>query len=93
MFGYTNDDPLELVNIRLVAAGRRSGRLDFATARVRAQTSRGATRRAVSFARGTPYIDTPVLAREALDRALPGPLILEAYDTTIVVPAGTTADT
>jgi N-methylhydantoinase A len=91
VFGYTTDDPLELVNLRLVATGRRPGRLDFATARVRAAARRPAATRPVSFARGAPFVDTPVLAREALDGPTPGPLILEAYDTTIVVPAGATA--
>jgi N-methylhydantoinase A len=91
LFGYTIDDPLELVNIRLVAAGRRSGRLDFATARVRAQSSGATAARQVSFERGAPFVETPVLAREALIGPRSGPLILEAYDTTIVVPAGTSA--
>jgi N-methylhydantoinase A len=45
--------------------------------------------RLVSFARRAPTVETPVLAREAITPAgLAGPLIVESYDSTVVVPPG-----
>ena len=37
------------------------------------------------------WLDTPILPRSALARAQAGPLILEEYDATCVVPPGATA--
>ena len=52
----------------------------------------GASRRQVSFARGAALVDTPVIARAALGPGFrAGPLIVESYDTTVVVPPGTRA--
>ncbi|MSQ20214.1 MAG: hydantoinase/oxoprolinase family protein [Betaproteobacteria bacterium] len=92
-FGYSNDEPLELVNLRLSVRGHRDDRLVFSSIRVDAPalTVVGGARQA-SFARGGPLIDTPVLPRTSLGTTpRAGPLILEAYDTTIVVPPGTFA--
>jgi N-methylhydantoinase A len=44
----------------------------------------------VSFARGAAPVATPVIAREALAAARPGPLVVEGYDSTVVVPPGAT---
>jgi N-methylhydantoinase A/oxoprolinase/acetone carboxylase beta subunit len=33
-------------------------------------------------------IDVPVVARAAIGSAFEGPLIIEAYDTTVIVPPG-----
>jgi N-methylhydantoinase A len=92
-FGYSNDEPLELVNLRLSVRGRRDDRLSFDAIYVDApaSTASGGTRQA-SFSRGGAMIDTPVILRTSLGvTPRPGPLILEAYDTTIVVPPGTSA--
>ena len=87
-FGYSNDEPLELVNLRLAARGRNSARLDFGRIHVAQAAQAGASGvRAVSFARGEPLIETSLIARSAVTtewRA--GPLIIESYDTTVVVP-------
>ena len=87
-YGYATDEPLELVNVRLVATGVRGNRLDFRTLRV---TSRPAApgRRPVVFARGAMPVDTPVVPRESVS-TLEGPAIIEAYDSTIVLPPGCT---
>jgi len=92
-FGYSSDEPLELVNVRVVTYGRSPGRLDFGRIQVDAQALRGLTgSRNVSFAPDDPEIDTELIARSQMD-ATPrcGPLVIESYDTTIVVPPGATA--
>jgi N-methylhydantoinase A len=88
-YGYATDEPLELVNFRLVATGVRVNRLDF---RALSVTARPATagRRPVVFERGGAPVDTPVHPRESV-RTLEGPAIIEAYDSTVVVPPGCTA--
>jgi N-methylhydantoinase A len=85
-YGYATDEPLELVNLRVVATGRRDARLDLGALRV---DPRPATpgRRPVVFARGAAPLDTPVHPREAVT-TLDGPAIIEAYDSTVVLPPG-----
>lgn len=90
-FGYSSsDEPLELVNLRISAQGRSAHRLNFGECRVDASALQGtAGERLVSFELGQVPITTPVVARASIgtDRVA-GPLIIESYDTTIVVPAG-----
>jgi N-methylhydantoinase A len=92
-FGYSSDEPLELVNLRLGARGLSADRLDFRRIRLAsAAVGGGGGRRMVSFARGQTPIDTPIVARGSMSgRSLDGPLIVESYDTTIVVPPGARA--
>ena len=92
-FGYSNDEPLELVNLRMAVRGHRDDRLSFTGIRVDNAAPVGAVGiRQASFERGGAMIDTPVLPRASLGSTpRAGPLILEAYDTTIVVPPGTFA--
>ena len=87
-YGYATDEDLELVNVRLVATGRRPSRLDFRALDV-TTTPAGPTHRPVAFDRGGGLVNTPVLGREAVGPApRRGPLILESYDSTIVVSPG-----
>jgi len=90
-FGYATDEPVELVNLRLVARGTGADRLDFARIRMSADAVAGAAgARPVCFERGQPPVDTPIVARGAMGEApRQGPLIVESYDTTVVVPPGT----
>jgi N-methylhydantoinase A len=88
-YGYATEEPLELVNFRLVATGVRGDRLDFRALSVAGRPA-APGRRPVVFARGAPAIDTPVHPRESV-RALEGPAIIEAYDSTIVLPPACTA--
>jgi N-methylhydantoinase A len=88
-YGYATDEPLELVNFRLVATGVRGDRLDFRALSVAGRPA-APGRRPVVFARGARAIDTPVHVRESV-RALEGPAIIEAYDSTIVLPPACTA--
>jgi N-methylhydantoinase A len=87
-YGYENDEPVELVALRLSALGRQSSRLDFAAMRMReAPPPTGGGTRAVSFARGEGPVETPVIARAEIGADWrDGPAIVEAYDTTVVVP-------
>jgi len=87
-FGYAADEPVELVNLRLSARGHRDDRLAFDALRIDAAALAGtAGERAASFARGAPPVATPVVARAEIGaRERAGPLIIESYDTTIVVP-------
>jgi N-methylhydantoinase A len=92
-FGYSNEEPLELVNLRLVARGTSNARLDFRRAHVDAAALAGVEgEREVSFNRGEAPVTTPVVPRAHIKQApRKGPLIIEAYDTTIAVPPGVTA--
>jgi N-methylhydantoinase A len=83
-------EPVQIVNLRVSAVGRRHERLDLA----RAASARGgegakAAVRPVYF-RETGLAPCDVVPRETLgpgaDR--PGPLVVESMDTTIVVPPG-----
>ncbi len=93
-FGYTAAGAaVELVNLRLSAIGRAAGRIDFPSLSLEASALAGATgERMVSFARGAPPIATRLLPRAALSAGpVPGPAILESYDTTIIIPPGCVA--
>ena len=87
-FGYANDEPLELVNLRLSARGRRAERLDFARIRMGGTALAGTGgHRMVSFSRTDAPVSTEVIARSDMPTTpITGPLIVESYDTTVVVP-------
>ena len=88
-YGYASDEDLELVNVRCVATGLRRHRLDFRDVRVATEAPAPSRRRPVHFARGAPAVDTPVVARDTVTTdPAPGPLIVESYDSTVVVPPG-----
>jgi N-methylhydantoinase A len=87
-FGYSSGEPLELVNLRVSARGRSRHRLDFGACQVDGTALQGETgMRQVSFEPGQPPLATRVLPRASLgSEPLQGPLVIESYDTTIVVP-------
>ena len=85
LFAYDSDEPLEVVNVRALARGARPAEVDRRQARI------GTNKPAEPGAREAWFegraIRTAVIAREHLDPTpFAGPLIIEAYDTTIVVP-------
>jgi N-methylhydantoinase A len=85
-------DRIELVNLRVVA---RAVREPIAPARPRLDgtvVSPGSSRPAY-FGRQHGLLDTPVIGRDQLTDGAPrvGPLIVEEYDATTVVPPGWTA--
>jgi N-methylhydantoinase A len=92
-FGYTNDEPAELVNLRLAARGIRENRLSFEGVEkhvVALDIPDG--ERSVWFPSVGAYATIPTRARTVVSSgAVTGPAILEAYDTTVVLPPGAVA--
>jgi N-methylhydantoinase A len=88
-YGYQDASPIELVKLRLLGRGLRDQRLQFETLNIAARASAPtAACRPVQFVRGAPAQATEVLARSALcSRRRRGPLIIEEFDATVVVPA------
>jgi N-methylhydantoinase A len=79
------------VNVRVVATGRRQHRLDFHDVRIVGAPDAVTRRRAVHWTRGAPSVATAVVGRAALaGEPMPGPLVVEEYDSTVVVPPGAT---
>ncbi len=86
------DEPVELVAIQLVGAGLREGSGVPQNVRSsRAESEARASRRAW-FGDKHGWMDTPVVSRADLAEAKTGPLIIEEYDTTCVVPPGARAE-
>ena len=89
MFGYRTAEPVEVAAVRCLARGLRTGRYEFVPQPRRAGRPQPIARRAASFAPGEGFIETPIFAWDAVGaEAIPGPAIIEAYDTTVVVPPG-----
>jgi N-methylhydantoinase A len=89
-YGYHTDEAIEIANLRLAAVGRAANRLRFRRSIIDAAATAGSrgTRR-VSFERGQPEVEVALLARCDVDNVRrSGPVIIESYDTTIVVPPG-----
>jgi N-methylhydantoinase A len=91
-YGYRDETAIELVKIRLIGRGLRARRLDFAAMTVTERpAANGAKNRAVSFGRGQNLTETPIVPRRSIDRKpLTGPLIIDEFDATIVVPPDAT---
>jgi N-methylhydantoinase A len=88
-YGHSNpDEPVQLVNLRLSAVGKLAG-LDFSRRPDPSAASRHVEARQAYF-RETGPVRCDVIPREALapDARRAGPLIIEAMDTTVVVPPG-----
>ncbi|MEZ0302570.1 MAG: hydantoinase/oxoprolinase family protein [Hyphomicrobiaceae bacterium] len=91
-YGYRDESAIELVRLRLIGRGLRKERLDFAHMKIEARPGAKAARsRRISFARGAAGIEAEVVARSAVS-ATPrrGPLVIEEFDATIVVPPDAT---
>jgi N-methylhydantoinase A len=87
-YGYRDSTPIELMKVRAAGRGLRDNRLDFGNMKIaaRAGSSRTGTRQ-ISFARGEPAVAVEIVDRSALGPlARHGPLIIEEFDATIVVP-------
>jgi len=96
IYGYRDETPAELVNLRVTGAGIRDQKLDFAAlASTRASDAADSvSQREVCFEVAGMWQDTKILHRDAvLDGDIAGPAILVSYDTTIAVPEGTMATT
>ena len=87
-YGYRDDTPIELMKLRVAGRGLRDNRLDFGNMKIAARpgSSRGGTR-SISFARGEAAVAVDIVDRSAVGSAArQGPLIIEEFDATIVVP-------
>ncbi|MFO1061388.1 MAG: hydantoinase/oxoprolinase family protein [Dongiaceae bacterium] len=91
IYQYRADEPLEIVNLRVVGRARPRQALAFAAPLTAARHAAGGTR-PVQFGRGGETVATPVVERAAALAAgrTAGPLIVESYDSTVVVPPGWT---
>ena len=76
------EEPVELVSIQIVGQGLREGS---------GVPERVVPRRAY-FGAAHGWIDTPVLKRSELATSRSGPVIVEEYDATCVIPPGATAE-
>jgi N-methylhydantoinase A len=88
MYGYRDETPIELMKVRVAGRGLRENRLNFDDMKIatRASDSRRGER-SISFSRGEPAVAVPIVDRGALDNTpQQGPLIIEEFDATIVVP-------
>ena len=91
-YAYRDETAIELVKIRLTARGLREHRLDFERIPIEVrQPAAGAKNRAISFNRGEPSVSVPVVSRSNLSQtSVAGPLVIEEFDATIVVPGNAT---
>jgi N-methylhydantoinase A len=79
-------DPIQIVNLRLTARVRRATDMRRETRFIPGERARGGEREAY-FGPGHGVIRTPVIGREDLDaRPRPGPLLIDEYDATTLVP-------
>ncbi|HEV2956375.1 MAG TPA: hydantoinase/oxoprolinase family protein [Xanthobacteraceae bacterium] len=86
------EEPVELVAIQVVGTGVREG----SAVPERVELSRGEPKpqppRRAYFGPDHGWIETPVLRRSDLAGGRPGPLIIEEYDATCLVPPGARAE-
>jgi N-methylhydantoinase A len=85
------EEPVELVSIQVVAQGVRAPTAAPSQGVVSRREPPPSPPRPAYFGSAHGWLDTPILPRSALARAQAGPLILEEYDATCVVPPGATA--
>jgi N-methylhydantoinase A len=86
------EEPVELVAIQVVGQGLREG--ESVPERVRSsrpEPQAPAPRRAY-FGADIGWLETPVVRRSDLARSTSGPLIIEEYDATCVIPPGANAE-
>ena len=93
-YGHSSEgDPVDLINIRVVASAAPEGQEGLSDGlRAVATLSGGRSRRQAFFGAPLDLLDTPVMARSDLAQGpVDGPLIIEEFDATCVVPPGARA--
>lgn len=92
LYGHRSDpdNPVEVVAVRLVGrtVAPEIQRLSEASKPTTAHTKAQVTTRPAYFGADGGLIDTPVLSRRDLMERVAGPLLIDEYDSTIVVPPG-----
>jgi N-methylhydantoinase A len=91
-YGHASEgDPVDLINIRVIASAAPESKEGFAERLKDAQVATPARgRRQAYFDRRS--MDTPVVGRAALSKRMQGPLIVEEFDATCIVPPGASAE-
>ena len=92
-YGYVDASPIELVKLRVIGRGLRERRLDFKQLTIASRAGAPASPlRAIHFARGSAAIETEVVPRSALSPSpRRGPLVIEEFDSTTVIPPDASA--
>jgi N-methylhydantoinase A len=85
------EEPVELVSIQVVARGTAAGAAVPGRLPPRKGMDRPQSERRAYFGEPHGWIATPVIARGELTTRRVGPLIVEEYDATTLVPPGTAA--
>lgn len=87
-FGYTSpEEGLETVNLRLTARVARSLEAGGRHTKLVESRSAGGSARRAYFGPQVGWVETPVMTRSALsERAITGPVIIEQYDSTVILP-------
>ena len=89
-FGYATGEPVEIANLRLTAIGQSEDRLRFSAISIVEENAVATPLvRRVSLERGSSFHDVPLIQRSVVaDKRRAGPVIIESYDTTILIPPG-----
>ena len=89
-YGYRTEATFQLVNLRIIARGlSKESRIPEQLQISASANNGGPSQRKVYFGPSHGWIDTPVVSRESLEgNKTAGPLIIEEYDSTSVVPPG-----
>ncbi len=88
-YGYRTDATFQLVNLRVIARGLSKESRIPDSMEIPSTANGGASQRPVYFGPGHGFMDAPVMSRGDLaGKSMSGPLIIEEYDSTTVVPPG-----
>ncbi|MEE2885764.1 MAG: hydantoinase/oxoprolinase family protein [Chloroflexota bacterium] len=86
-YGYKADDPFQLVNIRVIARGiSKDARVPDTISPIDVAGSHESTEREVYFGLTGEWIKTPVIGRPDIEGWMEGPVVIEEYDSTTIVP-------
>ena len=88
MYGYYDETAIELMKIRIIGRGLRDQRLDFNDMKIaKRDGANHLSQRQVSFDRNKNSIVVDIVGRnEISEKPRSGPLIIEEFDATIIVP-------
>ena len=86
------EEPVELVNIAVVGRGLSDANRVPDRLQLPATTGAASGSRKAYYGRETGWLDTPVISRADLATAHEGPVIVEEYDATCLVPPGARAE-
>jgi N-methylhydantoinase A len=91
-YGHSSEgDPVDLINIRVIASAAPESKEGFAERLKDAQVPSSAHAPRQAYFGGR-MVETPVLSRSELKGKMSGPLIIEEFDATCIVPPGATAE-